>query len=106
MAKFLQKQEDYKGIVEGNKVVIADFFATWCGPCKMLMPVIDDLSKDLGDKVEIIKIDVDKFPELAEQNNVMGVPSVFFFKDGKLQELSKGFKTKADLQKIVDQYIS
>jgi thioredoxin 1 len=106
MAKFLQNKEDYKNIVEGNKVVIADFFATWCGPCKMLLPVIDDLSKDLGDKVEIIKIDVDKFPELAEANNIMSVPSLLFFKDGKLEEMTKGFKPKADLQKIVDQYIS
>lgn len=105
MAKFLQKQEDYKGIVEGNKVVVADFFATWCGPCKMLMPVIDDLSRDLAGKVEIVKIDVDKFPELAGENNVLGIPSVFFIKEGKIQELSKGFKTKEELRAIVDKYI-
>jgi thioredoxin 1 len=106
MAKFLENQEDYKGIVEGNKVVVADFFANWCGPCKMLLPVIDDLSKDLGDKVEIVKIDVDKFPELAEANNIMSVPSLLFFKDGKLEEMTKGFKPKEDIKKILSQYVS
>jgi thioredoxin 1 len=106
MAKFLENQEDYKKIIEGNGVVLADFFATWCGPCKMLMPVVDDLSKDLGATVEVIKIDVDKFPELAESANIMSVPSLLFFKDGKLQEMSKGFKPKEELKKIINQYIS
>lgn len=106
MAKFLQNKEDFKKIIEGNPVVLADFFATWCGPCKMLMPVVDDLSKDLGAAVEVVKIDVDKFPELAESVNIMSVPSLLFFKDGKLQEMTKGFKTKDDLKKIINQYIS
>jgi thioredoxin 1 len=105
MAKFLQNKEDYEKIIESNKVVLVDFYATWCGPCKMLMPVIDDLSKDLGDKVEIVKIDVDAHPELAEKANILSVPSLLFFKDGKLQEMTKGFKQKADLEKIVAQYI-
>jgi thioredoxin 1 len=106
MAKFLENQEDYKKIIEGNSVVLVDFFATWCGPCKMLMPVVDDLSKDLGETVEVIKIDVDKFPELAESANILSVPSLLFFKDGKLQEMSKGFKPKEELKKIINQYIS
>jgi len=106
MAKFLQDKEDYKKIIEGNPVVLVDFFATWCGPCKMLMPVVDDLSKDLGATVEVVKIDVDKFPELAESENILSVPSLLFFKDGKLQEMTKGFKPKDDLKKIIDQYIS
>jgi thioredoxin 1 len=106
MAKFLQDKEDYKKIIEGNPVVLVDFFATWCGPCKMLMPVVDDLSKDLGATVEVVKIDVDKFPELAESENILSVPSLLFFKDGKLQEMTKGFKPKEDLKKIINQYIS
>jgi thioredoxin 1 len=105
MAKFLQNKEDYEKIIESNKVVLVDFYATWCGPCKMLMPVIDDLSKDLGDKVEVVKIDVDAHPELAEKANILSVPSLLFFKDGKLQEMTKGFKPKEDLSKIVAQYI-
>jgi thioredoxin 1 len=106
MAKFLQNQEDYESILKGNKIVVADFFATWCAPCKMLLPVIDELSEDLGDKVEIIKIDVDKFPELAEANNIMSVPSLLFFKNGRLEEMTKGFKPKEDLKKILNQYVS
>jgi thioredoxin 1 len=105
MAKFLEKQEDYESIVGGNRVVLADFFATWCGPCKMLMPVVDDLSKDLEGSVEVIKIDVDKFPDLAERANILSVPSLLFFKDGKLQEISKGFKPKEELKRIVNQYV-
>jgi thioredoxin 1 len=105
MADFLKNQEDYKEIINSNDVVIADFFATWCGPCKMLLPVIDDVSKELGDKVKVIKIDVDKFPELAEEANIMSVPSLLYFKNGKLEEVTKGFKDKSTLLATVKQYL-
>jgi thioredoxin 1 len=105
MARQLERQEDYEKIVGGGKVVLADFFATWCGPCKLLSPVLDELSGELGSSVEIVKIDVDKFPEVAERANVHGYPSLFFFKDGRLQEIVKGFKTKDQLKDILKQYI-
>jgi thioredoxin 1 len=105
MADYLKDQEDYKKIIEGNDVVIVDFFATWCGPCKMLLPVIDDVSKELGDSVKVVKIDVDKFPDLASEANIMSVPSLLYFKNGKLEEMTKGFKDKNTLLTTVKQYL-
>jgi len=104
MANFLEKVEDFKEALN-NDVVVVDFFATWCGPCKMLMPVIDQLSSELGDKVKVIKVDVDQFSDLAAEHNIMSVPSLLFFKNGKLEEMTKGFKPKEELLKIVNQYL-
>jgi thioredoxin 1 len=104
MAKFLERADELKEMLSGDGVVVADFFATWCGPCKMLMPVIDQVSKELEGKVKIVKIDVDKFSDLAAAHNIMSVPSLLFFKDGKLQEMSKGFKPREDVLKIINLY--
>jgi thioredoxin 1 len=104
MADFLEKVEDFKEALN-NDVVVVDFFATWCGPCKMLMPVIDQLSSELGDKVKVIKVDVDQFSDLAAEHNIMSVPSLLFFKNGKLEEMTKGFKPKEEVLRIVNQYL-
>jgi thioredoxin 1 len=104
MAEFLKKVEDFKEVLS-NDVVVVDFFATWCGPCKMLMPVVDQLSAELGDKVKVIKVDVDEFSDLAAEHNIMSVPSLLFFKNGKLEEMTKGFKPKDQVKAIIEQYL-
>jgi thioredoxin 1 len=76
MAKFSE-------IVTQDVPVLVDFYATWCGPCQTMMPVLDQLKKELGDNVKIIKVDVDKNKALAAQFKVRGVPAFLIFKDGK-----------------------
>jgi len=76
MAKFSE-------IVTDKVPVLVDFYATWCGPCQTMMPVLDQLKKELGDGVKIVKVDVDKNKALAAQFKVRGVPSFLIFKDGK-----------------------
>jgi thioredoxin 1 len=105
MIKQLENQEEYEKIVSEGDIVLADFFAEWCGQCNLLSPVLDQLSKEMGESLKIVKIDVDKFPEVAEKANVHGYPSLFFFKGGKLQEIAKGFRTKEQLIDIVKQYV-
>jgi thioredoxin 1 len=105
MAKFLETVEEFEALVKSDGVVVVDFFATWCGPCKMLMPVFDQVSGVYDDKAKFVKVDIDQFQDLAREHNVTSVPSVYFFKDGKLQEISKGYKPSESLSKIIDNHL-
>jgi thioredoxin 1 len=75
-------------------VTVVDFWAEWCGPCRMLSPIIDELSTDYGDKVKVGKMDVDNNSEIPMQFNVRSIPTVLFFKDGKLIDKHVGYAAK------------
>jgi len=72
----------FQSLIESEKPVLVDFFATWCGPCQMLSPTLKQVKDQLGDRVSIIKIDVDKNPEIAESYRVRGVPTMMLFQEG------------------------
>ena len=72
----------FSEIVNGDKPVLIDFYADWCGPCKMLSPIIQEVAKNLSGKVRVIKIDVDKNPALSDKFQIRGVPTMMLFKDG------------------------
>ncbi len=88
--------------VQNAEYALVDFNATWCGPCKMLAPIIDELAEDYADKVEFFSLDVDENPVLAAQFNIMGVPSLILFKKGEKAGMSVGFKPKAALADWID----
>lgn len=73
----------FQELIEGETPVLVDFFATWCGPCKMMQPVLEDASRQLGDKVKIVKVDVDRNPLAASKFQVRGVPTLILFHKGK-----------------------
>ncbi|MCA9370214.1 MAG: thioredoxin [Pseudomonadales bacterium] len=89
----------------GSKPVFVDFFATWCGPCKMAAPVVDELSSEYHDTAVIAKVDVDENQPLAQQYGVMSIPTVVMFKDGKEVDRVVGFPGKDGYKKLIDAHL-
>ncbi len=85
--------EEYSEIVNSSNPVVIDFHATWCGPCKVLSPILEELDSEIED-VEFVKLDVDQHPQIAGQNQVMGVPTVVILKDGEVKDRFVGVQPK------------
>jgi len=92
---------NFDTIIQSEKPVLVDFFATWCGPCKMLGPILKEVKDNLGDRISIIKIDVDKNQQVASQYQVRGVPTMILFQNGKQLWRQSGVLQKNDLIKII-----
>ena len=85
--------EEYSQIINSTNPVVIDFHATWCGPCKVLSPILEELDDEI-EGVEFVKIDVDQHPQIAGQNQVMGVPTVVILKDGEVKDRFVGVQPK------------
>ncbi len=94
----------FQEIINQNKPILVDFFATWCGPCQMMGPILEDVKKHFGDTASIIKIDVDKNPEIAATLQVRGVPTLILYKAGKQLWRQSGVVQTNDLVKLIQQY--
>ena len=86
-------------VIKSDKPVLVDFFATWCGPCKMMSPIVEQIAEELEDKVNVYKIDTDKDQELAYKYEIMSIPTFLIFKDGKLVNKLVGMRDKEELIK-------
>jgi thioredoxin 1 len=97
--KKLNEQTFTSDVLQAERPVLVDFTAVWCGPCKMLDPIVKQLAQDWDGKVDVVKLDVDENPDLAYQYNVMGVPTLMLFKGGKPVERVTGYQPKDRLEK-------
>lgn len=86
-----------------TKPVIVDFFATWCGPCKMLSPVLENIENKFGDNLKIIKIDIDEYPDIADKYEVMSVPTLMFFVNGNLVRRETGFISEEKITDMINE---
>ncbi|MDA0752416.1 MAG: thioredoxin [Verrucomicrobia bacterium] len=89
-------------VLNASQPALVDFWAEWCGPCKMLAPVLEELFNDNQGKINIFKVNVDHNQQLAVQFNIRSIPTLLFFKDGQVQEQVVGLKNKSDLQASID----
>ena len=88
---------NFKKLIQSDIPILIDFYADWCGPCKAFAPVLEDLKKEMGDEIKIIKINIDKNQSLSKKLSVLGVPTVMIFKNGELKWQTTGMQTRQDL---------
>lgn len=94
----------FQEMIQSDKPVLVDFFAEWCGPCKMMAPILHDVKNEIGDSATIIKVDVDKNPQAAQEYQVQGVPTLILFKNGKPLWRQSGVVAKNGLVGVIKKF--
>ena len=96
MAK-IATNTSFDSLLQSEKLVIVDFWATWCGPCRMLSPLLDEVEEEMADKIEVVKVNVDDAEEIAMRYRIMSIPTLIFFKNGQMVDRSVGAMPKSQL---------
>jgi len=100
-----EQPKTFQELIDGDTPILVDFFATWCGPCKMMQPILEDTAKKMGEKVKIVKVDVDKNPLAASKFQVRGVPTLILFQKGKILWRESGVVPAHQLVKSIESNI-
>ena len=98
----ITKENFEQVVLKSDKPVLVDFWATWCGPCRMLAPIVEDIAKEYDGKIKVGKVNVDEEPELAGAFQVASIPTVVILKNGKIVNQSIGYKPKEELVKLLE----
>ena len=89
-------------VLTATKPVLVDYWAEWCGPCKMIAPVLEEISAEYGDKIDIVKLNIDENPQTPPKYGIRGIPTLMIFKDGKVEATKVGAVTKSQLAAFID----
>ena len=93
---------NFDGLLESEKLVIVDFWATWCGPCRMLSPLLDEVEEEMADKITVVKVNVDDADEIAMRYRIMSIPTLVFIKDGQMVDRTVGAMPKSTLVQRIE----
>lgn len=93
---------NFNSLINDSKPVLIDFHALWCGPCKVQSPILKEVASEMGDKIRVIKIDVDQNPDLASQYQIRGVPTLMIFKDGEVKYRQAGLHNKQQVLEVLN----
>jgi thioredoxin 1 len=88
-----------------QETVIVDFWASWCGPCRMIAPIMEELSEEFGDKAKFVKVNVDDNPNISEKYRIASIPTIMVFDKGRTAETLVGFRPKQELKAVIERYI-
>jgi thioredoxin 1 len=91
-----------KEVINSKKTILVDFWASWCGPCQMIAPIVEEISNDMSGKIEIGKLNVDEQPEIAIKYDVMSIPTLILFKEGKIVDTIIGYHTKKEILEFIN----
>ena len=95
-------EEAFDKLITGDVPVLVDFWATWCGPCRMIAPIVEEIANEYADKVVVAKVDVDEMGELAQRYRIMNIPTLMLFKQGQLVDKAIGARPKAALEQMLN----
>lgn len=101
MAKIISSSEFESEVLKSTQTVLVDFFAEWCGPCKMLAPVLEQFSEEMNGEVKVVKVDVDKAPDLSSEHGIVSVPTLVLYKDGQIAKKISGLQSLDQLKSFV-----
>lgn len=99
-----EKRQTFADIINSETPVLVDFFAEWCGPCKMMTPILQDFAADMGERVRVLKVDVDKNAAVAQVYRIQGVPTLILFQKGETKWRQSGVVQKSQLEQIINQF--
>ena len=92
-------------VLDAHQLVLVDFFATWCGTCRQMLPIMEELSTEMGDKIKIVKMDVDESQKTPEMFNIQSIPTLIMFKDGELLDKRLGAQSKSEMVKWINSHL-
>jgi thioredoxin 1 len=101
-----KKKRTFNDVIKTEPLVLVDFFTEWCGPCKMMKPILEQVNASMGDKVRILKVDVDKNPNAAQVFQIMGVPTLALFQHGEIVWRQSGVVSVSVLQQVIKKYLN